>query len=422
MFGALQGNAKVIVLTEGVSGIFLQWFNTYLPLYMLALGVSKVQVGFLASALIAMRTLSTLLGAYAADRLGRKRTLVLFDILCWGIPLFLFTIAQNPWYFLVGQLLNGLVYVVLPSFECLFVEDVPRARRTAVFGSLSFLFAAASLLTPVAGWLVAVLGMETGGRVIMAGSLIAILAAAAVRQFTLRETTMGVLRMDATANLGIGALFQEYRATLAQMVGNKRVRSFLGVRMLVAFSLTIWTTYAAIYLTDSAGLGLAEATISLLPMVTALVTMALILLAARRMRAAWTFSNLSWGLIGWLLAGFCFVVAPSQALLLAVLWAALSAASKALFQPASQSYWANIVGDHERAQVFAVSAALLALATVPAGPLAGLLYTLSPRSPFVLAMALQAAALVWIRRLGLGRPVWCGNSIPDTLLSRNTRL
>jgi DHA1 family tetracycline resistance protein-like MFS transporter len=295
MFGALQGNAKVIVLTEGVSGIFLQWFNTYLPLYMLALGVSKMQVGFLASALIAMRTLSTLLGAYAADRLGRKRTLVLFDILCWGIPLFLFTIAKNPWYFLVGQLLNGLVYVVLPSFECLFVEDVPRARRTAVFGSLSFLFAAASLFAPVAGWLVAVLGMETGGRVIMAGGLIAILAAAAVRQFTLHETTMGVLRMDATASLGIGALLQEYRATLAQMTADTRVRSFLGVRILVAFSLTIWTTYAAIYLTDTAGLGLAEATISLLPMVTALVTMALILLAARRMRTAWTFSNLSWG-------------------------------------------------------------------------------------------------------------------------------
>jgi hypothetical protein len=77
----------------------------------------------------------------------------------------------------------------------------------------------------------------------------------------------------------------------------------------------------------------------------------------------------------------------------AVLWAVISAASTALFFPAERSYWANIVGDRERAQVFSASSALKALVTLPAGPLAGLLYTLSPRAPFLLGIALQVAAL-----------------------------
>ena len=150
LFSVLRGNAGVIVLTEGVSAVPLQWYQLYLPLYMLALGVSEMQIGWLASALIAMKFISTLLGGYVADRFGRKRVLVTFDILCWGGPMLLYAIAQNPWYFLAGQLINGLVYIVLPSFECLFVEDVPRERRAAVFGTMEFLSAGASLLAPVA--------------------------------------------------------------------------------------------------------------------------------------------------------------------------------------------------------------------------------------------------------------------------------
>lgn len=89
------------------------------------------------------------------DRFGRKRMLVLSDILCWSVPMFLYAIAQNPWYFFAGRLINGFVYVVLPSFECLFAEDVPADRQSAVFGALHLLSGAAKLLTPVAGMLVA---------------------------------------------------------------------------------------------------------------------------------------------------------------------------------------------------------------------------------------------------------------------------
>jgi len=39
--------------------------------------------------------------------------LVVFDILCWGVRMFLYAIARNPWYFLVGRFINGFVYIVL---------------------------------------------------------------------------------------------------------------------------------------------------------------------------------------------------------------------------------------------------------------------------------------------------------------------
>jgi MFS family permease len=399
MFAAPRDNARVIVLTEAFSAISLQWFSTYLPLYMLALGVSEMQVGLLASALFSMRFVSTLMGGYAADRLGRKRTLVIFDILCWGIPTLLYAIARNPWYFLVGQLLNGLVYVVLPSFECLFVEDVPVARRPGVFGSLAFLTAIARLLAPMAGLFVARMGMVIGGRIIMAVTCASIIAMAIVRQFTLRETSMGAERMAITSDLSATRLLSEYSEAIRGMFSDMPVRTFLLVRMLSAATLVIWGTYAAIYLTDERGLDLSEASIALFPFVAAIVTMAILLAAAGRMRVNRTFGNLIGGQAMGIIAAICFLLAPSGGFALAAVWAGLTAAGRAIFEPANASYWATIVGDRERAQVFAASAALLALATVPAGPIAGLLYTVDVRYPFVLALLLQLIILFLLFKL-----------------------
>ena len=65
-----------------------------------------------------------------------------------------------------------------------------------------------------------------------------------------------------------------------------------------------------------------------------------------------------------------------------------------MFRPANDSYWANIIGDRERALVFSASGALTALVSLPAAPLAGMLYTSSPRGPFVLGITVQVVALV----------------------------
>ena len=83
-----------------------------------------------------------------------------------------------------------------------------------------------------------------------------------------------------------------------------------------------------------------------------------------------------------------------------VLWAIVSALSTALFRPAEQSYWAGVVPDRERAQVFSASSALMALVALPAGPLAGATYTLWPRGPFWLAIGLQLVTLGLILSLG----------------------
>ncbi len=395
-FAGVQGNARVIVLTEGVGAVFFQWYTTYLPLYMLGLGVTELQVGLLASLLTASAFVSTLLGGYFADRFGRKRVLVIGDILCWGIPMLLYAIARNPWYFVAGRIINGFVYIVVPSFDCLFVEDVPEKHRAAVFNMFQFLTSAASLLAPVAGIMVAVWSIVPAGRVIMTANMISAISIAIVRQFTLHETTVGVARMSVMQTTSPATLAREYRGVVRRLVSHSPTRNYLIIRNLVAFVGVMWTTYAAIYLADPGGMRLPKSAISLLPFVAALVTLGLILLAARRIGSAQVYGNLLLGGAFWIAGGLVFLFARPGALWLALLYTSLNAIGMAIYQPANQSYWANIIDDHNRAATFSAATALTLLVSLPAGPLAGALYVWQPRAPFVLCLILMALTLALI--------------------------
>jgi MFS family permease len=392
MFSNVKGNARLIVLTEGASAITFQWSDIYLPLYMLALGASEIQVGLLASVFILTQFLSSFIGGYIADRFGRKRVLVVVDILCWAVPFFLYAIARNPWYFLVGRFISGFINMVMPAFQCLLVEDLPAEHTPAVFTVMQFAYAAASLLAPVAGLLVGQLGIILGGRIIMAACTVTNLVIPLYRQLTLHETSTGKERMAATASQPIAEIARDYIRTVASIAKDSRVRIFLSVRTLVTFNTTMWATYAMIYLTDSHGVGLPKPSIAYLPFVTALTTMGLIFLLNRRRLAA-VLTNLLVGQSLWLASAIFFVTSPAGTIWFAIISTFLGAISLVLFQPANQTYWSNLVEDERRAQVFSAGTALSTFFSLAAGPLAGVLYVVLPRLPFILAILLQLVAL-----------------------------
>ena len=65
----------------------------------------------------------TILSGAVTDKLGRKRTTLLFDIISWGVPGLIWAIAQDFTYFLVAAIVNSLWRIVDTSWQCLLVED-----------------------------------------------------------------------------------------------------------------------------------------------------------------------------------------------------------------------------------------------------------------------------------------------------------
>jgi len=408
LFSGLTGNARVIVVTEGISGIAFAWYGFYLPLYMVALGVSELQVGLLASVMMASRMLATFLGGYFADRFGRKRVLVITDIICWGIPLALYAIADNPWYFVIGRFVNGLVYLVLPSFDCLFVEDVPLEKRQFVFGAMRFLMASDAFFVPIAGLIVARWGMVAGGRAIMAIAALVAVIISLSRGLLLRETSMGRQRMAETAKMPLNEILAQYCASIGALFRSRSALHCLAVRYAAVCGAAAISTYATIYMADGRGLGLSESLISVLPFVSAVVTVVLLTAAVHRLHPEHEQGNLWLGMAISASGTIALLIAPHGGLVAPVVWAVCSALATGLFQPAIQSRWANVVPDADRAQAYSLGTALESLLVLPFAPLAGWLYTSSPRWAFALGLALQLGCLALIvlgRREARDRPI-----------------
>lgn len=389
LFDNVKGNARVLVVTEGISNVAFQWYGTYLSLYMVALGLDEITIGWLASALLLTQIAGTIMGGALADRFGRKKVLVVGDIVCWGVPLFLYAIAQNPWYLVIGRLLNGFIYIVFASFECLFVEDVAENHRPAVFAMLQFLLAAGSLFAPVAGVLVNWLGMVTAGRIIMLFTSLMAVGIAIVRQITMKETSVGLERMAKFKYQVDQRWTKEYIDALRLFRMDPKLRALLLVRILSAMSAVVWGTYAMIFLTSPQGARLSESSIVIVPTISSLVTLVAVFLSADRMVSKHVSMNLILGQFLWLTGALFYLFTPIKPLLFTVIWSVLSAVSLVLFQPALMSHWANSIDDQKRAYVLSTTNALIAVFTLPIGPVAGYLYTVNPSFPFIFSVLIQ---------------------------------
>ena len=105
----------------------------YASVFMLALGLRDQQIGLLASISMLSQVVFGLLGGVITDKLGRRLTTAVFDVVAWSIPCLIWAVAANFWYFLVASVVNGAWQVTQNSWDCLLVEDVDRGEITKVY-------------------------------------------------------------------------------------------------------------------------------------------------------------------------------------------------------------------------------------------------------------------------------------------------
>jgi hypothetical protein len=208
----------------------------------------------------------------------------------------------------------------------------------------------------------------------------------------------------ASAASSAGAILADFSSALKAITGDRRVVAFLCIRIFSAASMVIWGTYAMVFLTAGTGARMPEALIAFVPALSAVVTLAAVLLTARRMAGQHIYANMVIGQLIWLAGAAAFLASPARPEAMAALWTVLNAVSQVLFQPAQMSYWANIVDERQRAKIFSTATALITLCSLPVAPLAGYLYTLSPSLPFLFTISLQAGILGILLNINRKRP------------------
>jgi DHA1 family tetracycline resistance protein-like MFS transporter len=401
MLRDLVGNARILVITEPCWSIPFGWFATYAVLYMQALKLTKLDIGWVTFIFVFAQIPATLVGGYIADHWGRKKSVMWFDLICWMIPLFFWLFARTKRDFIIAALINGFSWVVIPAWLCLFAEDTPPEKRTNSFGFLYIIFFFCGLFVPVGGYLVARYGIISGARMMYGIAIITIAIGLVVRWIKLKEPAKNVTtNLNQLMDPGWKTTLAEYKAAIKYGWNNPSLRILFLISCFGGLQYTIWATFQPLYLTDANGLNFSQAIISWLPAVAALTMIFIVLLVLPYVTISRIKSFLQFSYAMIVVSSILFLIAPAGIFGILILYAFISAIGLGIFSPLRDSFvMNNLKDDRYRAKVLALSGLAALLCSLPGGPLGGYLYILHPKLPFVVALLLQCIILFLFTKL-----------------------
>ncbi|MGE5550489.1 MAG: MFS transporter [Bacteroidota bacterium] len=412
MLRGIRGNARVLLLNEPLFVIPFGLYTVYASLYMRELGLSARQIGLLASVGAAGYMAFSTVAGHIVDRLGRRRTTLLFDLVAWSLAMLLFATARNFPQFLLATLANSLAAIPATAWSCWLVEDYQPEERLPIFTALQMATPLGAFFTPLGGWLIRQAGVVPGTRLLYVFAFVSMTAMFFIRNRWTTESRVGAARQKTTGKHTFSESWRDYGRSLKLLAANRTAMVYFVLTGMLWFRDSLVAPFVQLLLVDR--LEMPEGLLAVFPAVGGAATIVVLiyvlpyLLGRERVGVAW---------------GLLLSAASIAVLLFApagnVLWVSLSnilgAAGLAVLTPALNTGWNNALGDAERAKVLAIAAVVWSLMKLPAGYVGGVLYHIAPVWPFVACMALLLLGLPMVywgterkRERGMGAGVDVG--------------
>ncbi|MFT4233503.1 MAG: MFS transporter [Microbacterium sp.] len=390
----LRGNGRAAVYTEPMWGLSMALVLPYASVFMLQLGVHDAQIGLIATITMLSEAVFGLLSGVITDKLGRRLTTALFDVLAWAIPCLIWALAQNFWWFLAAALVNGVWQVTQNSWDCLLVEDVDRNDIPRVYSLVKVAGEFSALFAPLAALLVSHFGLEPAVRILYVNAFVVMsIKIWLLYRFT-TETKTGTVRMRQTKGVSIWRSLGEYRTVLPLILRSRGTLFSLGIAAIVGAVSIVNATFWQVVINKH--LGVPDALLPLFPMARSILSVILFftvipwLLRGRGLRLP---TALGFGVY---LAGQLLLVlipakegtAGATVYLCLGVCLLLDAFGAGILFMLSESLVALHVDRDERSRVMAIQRTCVMLATSPFGWIAGWLSSMNRTWPFVLTSAL----------------------------------
>lgn len=351
---------------------------------MRALGCSAQQIGIVASAGLACEMIFAAFGGILTDKLGRKKTSLIFDLISWSIPTLLWAFAKGFEYFLVAAMINAVVRIVFTSWSCLLLEDSLPRRRVHIFTWLSLAGALAGFFAPFAGIIVSRAGLIPAVRGLYLFAFASMTTMFFLRNHLTHETAIGIRKMAVAKTMRFRDLLHEYRVVLLILKQKPAILSAFLILILSNIQLIYGRTFLSILLKEKL-----EFPIGLISLAPALASAAKILVSvfvlpgmsrlkpSRAIMYGFALSAVGVGVI---------TGSPVGGTLPALVGIVLEAAGVAIILPFAESMLANVIVDEHRAKTLSLFHTVSNGIIAPFGYLGGVLAAVSPRFPFLLVL------------------------------------
>lgn len=406
----LKGNGRASVYTEPLWGLSMQLVLPYASVFMLALGVRDTKIGLIATLGILSQVVFGLLSGVITDKLGRRATTALFDIVAWVIPCLIWAAAQNFWWFLIASVVNGAWQVTQNSWDCLLVEDVERTQIPTVYSLVKIAAEFSALFAPIAALLVSHFGLVPAVRILYlnAAFIMSVKIWLLFRYST--ETAVGRVRMAETKGVPIWHSLGEYRGVLGLIIHSKGTLFSLAIAALVGAAVLVNGTFWQIAINKR--LGVPDELLPFFPMIRSILIVLFFFTVIPRLTGRGSLRIAT--LLGFsiYMAGQLTLVAipvaqggaTTQTYLLLGVCLLLDAFGGGILAMLAESLVALHVNREERSRVMAIQRTCVMLATAPFGWIAGWLSSMNRSWPFLLTAGLLALGIILASRFWVPTP------------------
>lgn len=391
---SLRGNQRACVYTEPLWGIPLNMYAPMAAVYMVALGMTPLQIGLVEAIYFLSQTVSSAFAGVLTDKLGRRLCTLVFDGLAWGVPLMLWAMAQNFAWFAVAAVFNGMWRIPENSWGLLYVEDAPQDQIIRLYAIISLAGLVSAFVSPITILLRQQLSLISLMRFLYWMTFLLMVIKMALLYLTSHETEMGVQRRLAMKNVGILAQVWDSRRVVTKIMKNPRV--MLVLLLITCFSMirSINDRFWPLLITDQ--MGIRDTMLPALNTVRSLAMLVLYLtvvprLDLRNFRKPMVIAMGTFALIS--LALFLLPGGP-HVLAVVFLGAAMDGAAVAIVYPLIPALKMQVLEREERARMLGLLTMLSVLLSSVLAPLAGLLSQIDRALPMLLQCAMALTALV----------------------------
>ncbi len=404
-FSRLPRNARVCVLIEPLWAMFGPLVIYYAPIYQKARGLDAVQMGTINSAAIAAGFVFFLLASPVTDRLGRRWTSLIFDLLSWTAAMLVWAFARSFVWFLAAAVLNALVRIVIVSWNMLITEDAQAGQRSTIHGWMYLISSTGGIVTFAGGLFVSRFGVLRAMPVIYVIGSISMTVMFILRHFSTVETKAGLILMARKRDKPfLPEVFSQFHLA-RKALANKRFLSSFFVYV-IANSIYSMDFYRVLFLGEVKHI--APTVVALIPAVGAVLSLGVFFFLLPRLEARAATGN-QYGKDAAILAKaslFCAVcqiaviLLPDSGALPAILAVGMIQSGFIVLQTFRDAVFLNGTGELERGSLYSLIQALTFLVSIPAGWLGGFLYSKNVFLPFIVSLALYLASYAVARSMG----------------------
>ena len=392
MLISLRGNPRACVYTEPMWAIPFHLYMPFVSVYMAALMLSDRQIGIVASVFMLFRALGSFLSGALTDKLGRKRTTLIFDAISWSVPTLLWAFSQNFWWFIAAAMFNGMGEVTHNSWNCMLIEDADKSALVEIYAWVQISGLLAVFFAPLAGFLVGSLSIIPAMRIMYLFAFVSMTLKFIILYKYCDETQVGMQRLEQTRSMSIPALISGYGAVARKLFASPRMMTALLVVGVSSATTMITNTFFGLYATRN--LLMPEYYLAYFPIIRSAIMLVFLFVIQPKIASFGMKGPMTAGVMLYIISYTLLIFLPAGNLWLLMLCIFLESCAIGLMWPRIFSIQALFIDPDERARLNSILSSVVFVAAIPFGYLSGWMSSIDGRLPFVAIIIIFAVQFV----------------------------